>query len=197
MSNENKPSDESWDTEPITFEEIQSELEGNETNPSRSGDAAGEPGSEITRLKEELQEAEKKALRYQADMDNFRRRARREADEQVRYAALPLLTDLLEAFDNLHRAVESANEDAHNASLLAGVRMVASQIQNILTQHGCEPIESVGQKFDPKLHQAVQTLPSDEQPADHVLQDLRAGFRLHERVIRPAQVIVSTGNNAS
>ena len=77
--------------------------------------------------------------------------------------------------------------------LLEGVKMVAQQISTVLENKGCKKIEAVGQPFDPNLHQAVQMQPSDEYESNTVMQELRTGFQLHDRVIRPSQVFVSTG----
>lgn len=151
-------------------------------------------GSDLEQLKLDLADAENRALRYQADLDNFRRRTRREADETARYAALPLVAELLDALDNLNRALEVAQPGSDGGGALAeGVRMVAEQISRTLQNFGCQPIVSLGQPFDPNQHQAVQMTAGGQVPANHVAAELRPGFRLHDRVVRPAQVIVSTG----
>lgn len=151
---------------------------------------------ETETLQRKLVEAEKQVMLAQADLENFRKRTRRENQEQIRYASLPLMNDLLEAVDNLHRAIDAASgEDASptTSNLLQGVSMVAQQISSILENHGCKKIESLGVPFDPNLHQAVQMQPSEEFPPNVVMQELRSGFQLHDRVIRPSQVFVSTG----
>ncbi len=158
---------------------------------------ADSPEKLVEILRQQLKESETKALRFQADLDNFRRRTRRETEEQIKYSALPMMSELLDAVDNLNRALESANAETSQGSLLEGVRMVANQLTGILTQYGCHPIEAVGQKFDPKLHQAVQTVVSEEVPANQIVQEFRPGFLLFDRVIRPAQVVVSTGNSTT
>lgn len=157
------------------------------------GDFAGD---RIARLEADLAEAEKNALRHQAELENSRRRMRRESEDLVRYALGPLMLDVLEGLDNLDRALQAlgANpQTAADSSLASGVAMVAQQLNQALARHGCVAIEAAGQPFDPQLHQAVQMLPSPAVPANQVLQVLRAGYRLHDRVLRPAQVIVSTG----
>ena len=103
------------------------------------------------------------------------------------------MSELLEAVDNLNRAIESAATDSANDGLLQGVKMVSDHILNILKNNHCQPIECVGEPFDPNFHQAVQMQPSNEYPANTVMQELRTGYRLHDRVIRPSQVFVSTG----
>ena len=140
-----------------------------------------------------LKEADDRALRAQAELENFRKRARRDMDEQRRYANLPLVGDLLPAIDNLDRAVEAAEKDENATGLLAGVKMVAEQIRAILAQHSCVRIEANERPFDPNVHEAIAQEPSNDVPAGNVTRVVRSGYQLHERVIRPAQVMVSTG----
>ncbi len=167
---------------------------GGESALDVSGDAFA--GSRIARLENELADAEKRALLHQAELENSRRRMRRESEELVRYALGPLMLDVLEGLDNLDRALQALgtpSSSAADSSLASGVAMVAQQLGQALARHGCLAIDAAGQPFDPQLHQAVQMLPSPDVAPNHVLQVLRAGYRLHDRVLRPAQVIVSTG----
>lgn len=151
-----------------------------------------EPSSEDT-IESLRAEMEKASLLHQADMENFRKRSRTQMQDQLKYASLPLLTELLESVDNLNRATESAQVESDNSSLVQGVTMVATQLANLLEKHGCKKIQAVGQAFDPNCHQAVQMQPSEEYPANVVMHEIRTGFLLHDRVLRPAQVFVSTG----
>ncbi|MCH2183538.1 MAG: nucleotide exchange factor GrpE [Mariniblastus sp.] len=144
-------------------------------------------------MREQLDEAEKKHLLAVAELENFRKRSRVATQEQIRYASLPLMSEMLEALDNLQRAIDTAEGEASHSGLLEGVNMVASQILSILENHGCKKIEAIGKPFDPNLHQAVQMQPSDTYPANTVMMELRPGYQLHDRVIRPSQVFVSTG----
>jgi molecular chaperone GrpE len=152
-----------------------------------------EPMGELETLRGQLQDAENRALRYQADLDNFRRRTRREMDEQMKYASLSLINGILDSLDNLERALSSIPQEQADSGLAQGVRMVAYQIHDTLRAAGCQKIDAVGQSFDPKLHQAVQTPVNDTVPPNEVLHELRTGYQLYERVVRPAQVIVSAG----
>ena len=144
-------------------------------------------------LRQLLDDAEKKALRYQADMENFRRRTRRESQEQLKFASLPLVTDLLEVIDNLDRALQASQTDASASGLVDGVKMVSQQLSGVLEKHGCQKIESVGTPFDPNLHEALQMQPSSDYPSGTVMAEIRTGFNLNGRVVRPSQVFVSTG----
>ena len=163
-----------------------------QTASNAAGEAEqGEPT--IESLQMQLEDAEKRVLMAHADLENFRRRNRRDMQDQLKYAPLKLMNDVLESVDNLQRAVESYETDANGDGLVEGVKMVAQQINYALETHGCKKIEAVGQPFDPNMHQALQMQPSDEHDANVVMQDLRSGFQLHDRVIRPSQVFVSTG----
>lgn len=156
-----------------------------------------DPGADVIQnLQDQLKDAEKRVLMAQADLENFRRRVRRESQEQIKYAPSGLMTDLLESVDNLQRAVEAYEADPNGDGLRDGVRLVTSQIIDSLSKHDCKPIEAEGQPFDPNLHQALQMQPSAEYPANTVIQDLRTGFQLFDRVLRPSQVFVSTGEQS-
>lgn len=151
------------------------------------------PDQELEKLRAELKEADQRCLRTQAELENYRKRARREIDDERRFAGLPLMRDLLTVVDNLERAMEAAEKSDNTDGLLEGVKMVAVQLTGVLQQHNCDRIEAVGQPFDPNLHEAIGQQPSDDQPAGTVMQQMQVGYQLHDRVIRPAQVFVSTG----
>jgi molecular chaperone GrpE len=138
-----------------------------------------------------------RSLRLQAEMENLRTRTSREISEQARYAALPLMRDLLPVVDNIERAIEAATKAGESPSLLEGFKLVHQQLLTALQAHNCVRIEALGEPFDPQFHAAILQQPSDTMPANHVALVAQAGFRLHDRVVRPAQVIISTGPAAS
>ena len=143
---------------------------------------------------EQLQAANDRLLRTQAELENYRKRVRREMDAERRYAAAPLIRDLLGVLDNLDLAIGAAQNSDNAAGLLEGVKMVAAQLQSVLEQHHCRRIDAVGQQFDPNFHEAVAHEPSDEYSADQITRVARVGYQLHDRVIRPSQVHVSSGS---
>ena len=151
----------------------------------------------IEDLQSQLADAEKRVLLAHADLENFRRRNRREMQDRMRYAALTFMTEILESVDNLQRAIEAYETEPNGDGLVEGVKLVSQQIQACLENHGCKKINAVGEPFDPNLHQAIQMQPSAEHAANLVAADLRPGFQLHERVIRPSQVFVSTGPDSA
>lgn len=145
------------------------------------------------KLEGELREANDRTARALAELENYRKRSRREMEDERRYAALPLIRDLLNVMDNLDRAMESAEKNQNISGLLEGVKMVAMQFQTYLEQNGCKRIPAVGLPFDPHQHEAVAQEPSAELAAGMVTRITRHGYQLHERVVRPSQVLVSVG----
>jgi molecular chaperone GrpE len=141
----------------------------------------------------ELAAEKDRSLRLQAEMENLRARTAREISEQARYASLPLIRDLLPAVDNIERAIDAASQSGDSNSLLDGFKLVHQQLLNTLQQHNCTRIEALGEPFDPQFHAAILQQPNDEVPAGHVALVAQAGYKLFDRVVRPAQVIISTG----
>lgn len=172
--------------------------ESRTNGPGASGnaeDARGsgplDPAARIKAAEAERDEFKALAQRTRADFENYQKRAQREAMQEKRYAHGPLAQDLLPILDNLDRALAAAKQVGEEGPLVQGVGMVQSQSVDALKRHGITRIDAQGQPFDPNLHQAVMQQPSD-QPANTVLQVLEQGYMLHDRVLRPARVIVST-----
>lgn len=130
-------------------------------------------------------------LRSQAELDNYRKRVQRERDEERRYAALPVVRDLLPIIDNLRRALEVAKVGGSLEGLEEGIELVLKQMDEVLARSGARPIEAVGQPFDPHLHAALQQIPTSEQPPMTVLQEVERGYVLHDRVVRPSRVLIA------
>ena len=152
--------------------------------------------AEAERLRRDVELMREVALRAQADLENYRKRAQREREEERRFAELELIRDLLPVCDNLEHALEAARKTKDVESLIQGFEMVAQQLHQVLRQHHCERLHPHGEPFDPHHHEAVAAQPHEEHPPQTVLQVLRPGYKLHDRVIRPAQVIVSQGAGA-
>ena len=148
---------------------------------------------DVAELKQQISEANDRALRSHAELENFRRRIRREMEDSGRYANQSLLHDLLSVVDNIERAVESAQQNADGAGLLEGVKLVNEQLHSVLEKHHCVKIDAVGEEFDPSLHEAIAQQPSDEIEEGKISLVAVPGFKLHDRVVRAPQVIVSTG----
>jgi molecular chaperone GrpE len=146
---------------------------------------------EVAQLRRQAAEAQDRYLRIQAELENTRKRMRREMDEERRYAELSLLADLLPVIDNIGRAIEAAEKSADAASLLSGFKMVSQQLNNVLERHHLKPIKAEGEAFDPSVHEAIMQQPNDEHPENTVVAVGQSGYKLHDRVVRPAQVVVS------
>jgi molecular chaperone GrpE len=130
--------------------------------------------------------------RTQADFENYQKRNRREREEERRYFVRDLVQDLLPVLDNLERAVAAAQKAGEAGPLVQGVGLVQNQLHDLLRRHGVTPLDALGKPFDPNLHQAVMQQPSADQPPNTVLQVLEPGYLIHDRVLRPARVVVST-----
>jgi molecular chaperone GrpE len=132
-------------------------------------------------------------LRTTADFDNFKKRAAREKSEAAQYAIASLLQKLLPVLDNFEMALAAAQNtrEAKNDSLLSGVAMIQQQLKAALTESGLEEIDAAGKPFDPNFHEAISEQESAEVAEGHVLQQLRKGYKLKERLLRPATVIVA------
>ena len=155
------------------------------------GTNAGTPSMD---LEAELAAEKDRVLRMHAEMENLRGRTAREVNDERRYGPLPIIRDLLPVIDNIDRAIEAATKQTgESASLLEGFKLVRQQLMTVLDQHHCKPIQAVGEPFDPQIHEAILQQPSDQQPANHVLQETQVGYQLYDRVVRPSQVIVSSG----
>ncbi|MGI9474929.1 MAG: nucleotide exchange factor GrpE [Rubripirellula sp.] len=147
---------------------------------------------EMDRLRATAEEADKRVLMAQAEAENFRKRMRRDYEDQIKFASVPLVADVLEVRDNLLRALVAAENSADSAGLKEGVAMVAKQLDDTLAKYAILQIPAEGELFDPNFHEAISQMPSD-QPAGMVAHVAQSGFQMHDRVVRPSQVVVSTG----
>jgi len=152
---------------------------------------------EMERLRGEVLMAEKRVLQAQAEAENFRKRMRRDFEDQLRFAALPLVEDILSVRDNLLRGLQAAENTSDAAGLQEGVQMVAKQLDDALSKHSVEQISTEDGKFDPNLHEAISQMPSEEHASGSIMHIAQTGFRMHDRVIRPTQVVVSSGSPSS
>lgn len=131
-------------------------------------------------------------LRAVADLDNYRKRAAREKGEAAQAAVESLLGKLLPVLDNFEMALTAAADPSTTVeSLRSGVTLIQGQLRQALTEAGLEEINALGQPFDPNFHEAVSQLESAEVPESHVLHQLRKGYRLRSRLLRPASVVVA------
>jgi len=178
-------------TNPDTKPNDEAAIEGD--NASAVDAAFNHEDDQLSQLQSELKAADERVLRAQAELENYRKRIRREMEDDRKYAALPLVRDLLPVLDNLERAIDAAAGKAEASGLLDGVKLVKGQLENVLAQHHAVRIATVGTTFDPNLHQAIAQEASTEHAAGTITRAAQAGYSLYDRVVRPAQVMVSTG----
>jgi len=147
----------------------------------------------LSQLQGDLERFRDLALRTQADFENFRKRAAREKDDAIKYANASVLERLIPILDNFELGLNAARTSSDASGILTGMDMVARQLNDFLSQHGVEPINAEGQKFDPNLHEAVAQEASATVPEGTIIRQLRKGFKLRDRLLRPATVMVSKG----
>lgn len=175
-----------------TPEETDSAVEAEATEAAGvaepTDDAVAALEAEVAQLKDQL-------LRAVAETENLRRRAQREKEDAVRYAPAPLAKALLPVADNLRRALDSIPEDlrgdARAESLVAGLDLTAKELAQAFGRNGIEAIEPIGQKLNPHWHEALFEVPDPEQEAGTVVQVVEVGYRLGDRLLRPARVGVA------
>jgi molecular chaperone GrpE len=150
---------------------------------------------EVGQLRAERDDLRDRFLRALADAENTRKRAERDRKEAEQYGATRLTRDVLPIFDNLKRAVEAMDETARtqNAALFEGIELTLRELLNVFSKHGVTLINpAVGERFDPQLHQAMFEAPLPGTKAGEIIQVAAQGFMLHDRLLRPAQVGVSS-----
>jgi len=152
--------------------------------------------AEIKRLQSALSEAQEAVARRQADFENYRKRVERERGETYNRVVSEIARKLLPVVDNLGRALEAersieADESKEFRHFLHGVELINKQLSEVLQSLGIEPIAAVGERFDPHIHEAVVTEPSDEYEADTVTEELARGYRIGNQLLRPAMVKVA------
>jgi molecular chaperone GrpE len=150
---------------------------------------------EIASLKDQL-------LRALAETENLRRRGQREREDALKYAAVPFMRDLIGVVDNLRRAMASVSPEAQEAdehlkTLMAGLEMTEKELATVFERHHIVKIDPLGERLDPHSHEAMFEVPDPETPSGTVVQVVQAGYRLHDRLLRPAQVGVAKGGPAS
>ena len=163
------------------------------TDMPEERESAAPAAGDLESLRAELAEANDRTLRTQAELENFRKRSRREYEEAQRYREIDLLRDLLPVLDNVLRAIEAAEKTTDVESLRSGFRMTAQLIEKVLGSHGCQTIETDGTAFDPNVHDAILQQDAPGVAPGTVVGTASRGYRLHDRVVRPAQVIVAKG----
>jgi len=146
---------------------------------------------EVAALQEELARHREAMLRMQAEMDNQGKRLQREAERSRKFALERVMKELLDVRDSMERGLEAADDTATVESLREGQQLTLRMLAKVMADNGLELIDPKGEPFDPELHEAMTVLPSADVHENTILEVLQKGFRLHDRLIRPARVVVS------
>lgn len=164
-------------------------------NGSAEGGASPERNSEIAEVDFQAEAAKLKdlALRARADLDNFRKRSLREKEDAIRYANNGLLEKLLPILDNFELGLDAAKTAPDAASVLMGMSMVQKQLQEFIRTQGLDEVKTEGEIFDPTKHDAVAQEFNPDIPDGHIIRQVRKGYKIKDRLIRAASVIVSKG----
>ncbi len=187
MSKKNeKPNEETVETA-VEYEETV------ETAAEEVAEAEESELSELEKAQAEATEMKTRYLRAVADMENYRKRMAREKQDIIRGAAADVVESLLPVLDNMKLGLQAAENHPEAKDVTYGFKMVDDQLKKSLSEQGLEELLPDGETFDPNLHECVSHQPSDEIKEDHVIQTVRAGYRLNDRLIRAATVIVSSG----
>jgi molecular chaperone GrpE len=178
--------------------EIQNESEAasQQAEPLVPVDPTTLTSEQLEELKQRAAKADEnweRLLRTTADFDNYKKRAAREKQDAIRFANENLIEKLVPVLDSFDMALAAAQNNKSEAaqSLQTGINMVYQQLKNALTEAGMEEIDAAGKPFDPNLHEAVSQQERADLPEGQVVQQLRRGYKLRERLLRPASVVVS------
>ena len=166
---------------PNVHQEPKSKTDSTPSHPD-SPSPTPDPAIEVATLKDQL-------LRAKADFENTRKRLLREKEESLRYANQAILSDFLPLLDHLELGLQAASSATDAASVVTGVKLIQTQFERFLAEHGVTPIDAVGKPFDPNLHEALGQEPAPGKTEGTVLHQRRRGYRIGDRLLRPASVI--------
>ena len=177
--------DETVDPQEQMSDELMEDLSGGDSAPAEPEfDERDQLISTLSGEKDQL-------LRMVAEQQNIVRRLREQADLQRKFASEPVAKELLPVLDNFERTLKAAQDGASLEALIEGVRVIDRQLRKALEGVGVSRIAALGAKFDPELHEATAAIPNSEFDDETVIEEITAGYQMHDRVIRPAQVVVS------
>jgi molecular chaperone GrpE len=195
--------DETASEDKFSEDEISEDKKGekgdsNKKDATETMDPLKEMEEKLESFKNEASETHDRLLRLAAEFENYKKRSAREMNDFRKFANESFVKAMLPVVDNLDRAIESSNNDKHaNSSVLEGVNMTLREILKVFEQYGIKPFESLGKPFDPSLHQAVMQEDDEAYPENTVTKELQKGYLIHDRLLRPAMVVVSKKKAAS
>lgn len=181
----------------ISVNSPEDEKAGAQGAPNASGRSQPSDGLEnedgLAGLQADLDRFRDLALRSQADFENYRKRSTREKDDAIKYANSSLLERLLPIVDNFELGLTAARVEGEKSPIYSGLNLVLKQLNDFLSDNGLQPIDAVGKRFDPNLHEAIAHEPSDSVPEETVIRQTRRGYKFKDRLLRPSSVVVSSG----
>ncbi|MBF0508229.1 MAG: nucleotide exchange factor GrpE [Deltaproteobacteria bacterium] len=160
------------------------------TEPPSGGEAV-DLATELAAKEEEAKSNYDRLLRVSAEFENFRRRSEREKVENIKFANEEIIKKLLPIVDNLERAVDHAGNEGMPDNLMAGIVLTLNELNGLLEKFGVKSVSAVGEKFDPQFHEAIAQEVNNTQEDNTVVKEYERGYLLHDRLIRPAKVVVS------
>ncbi|MDQ3545587.1 MAG: nucleotide exchange factor GrpE [Verrucomicrobiota bacterium] len=167
---------------------------GAPTADARDPESENDQDDPSATLQADLDRFRDLALRTQADLENFKKRAAREKEDSIKYANSSLLERLIAIIDNFELGLSAARSEGEKSPIYAGMSMVLKQLTDFLADNGLQPIDAAGEKFDPNLHEAIAHEPSNEVAEGIVIRQMRRGYRMKDRLLRPSSVVVSSGS---
>ena len=188
-------------------EESQDKHDGEESLPNHNGNGAAEadadanpasaPQDPLTAALTDAARYKEQALRALADFDNYRKRSRKEVDDAKRQGREEFLRDFLPVFDNVERAIMSAERATDVKSVVDGLQMIMRQLTETLSRGGINRVAGVGSAFDPQVHEDIQQVETDEHPVGTVIAEVQPGYVQGERLVRAAMVVVAKAKAAA
>jgi len=164
-----------------------------ESGQGQEIEAVEEIVEELT-IEQQLAQACDNNMRLLAEIENLRKRSQRDMQQQLKYAALPVISEMLSVIDDLHRTLEASQSGGDVDAFTGGVEIVVQSFTSVLEKYQCVAIKAeAGEAFDVKLHEAISLQPSKQFDANVILAVVQQGYQMHDRVIRPSQVVVSSG----
>ena len=188
-----KPEDknnENLDTNDFSTDGSEISIEGEDNvTPINEGNSSPE---DIEKLKAEAEKYKNEYLYLMADFENYKKQAIKERSQLIKFGSERLIVSLLEVMDNLERALQTEVTADNLDSFVDGVKMTRSELSKVLKNFGVEEVPSEGVAFDPNVHEALSSQQTEEVPEGHIVSAFKKAYKLHDRVVRPAQVVVAT-----
>ncbi|MDH3565809.1 MAG: nucleotide exchange factor GrpE [Desulfobacteraceae bacterium] len=178
--------------ETVIEDKIDQNNDSNKEGKAETVDPLKEMEEKLESMGQEVKENYDRFLRVSAEFENYKKRAAREMNDFRKFANESFVKAMLPVVDNLDRAIESSSNDKQaDTSMLEGVDMILKEILKIFEQFNVKPFESLGKTFDPSLHQAVMQEETEVYPENSVVNELQKGYMMHDRLLRPAMVVVA------